>query len=157
MIYFRQDSSENTGSMRGDVSYEEFSWHLDVRSFIFEHFRIASFIFYSPLISVSLKSPLCFIPSLCNYNTYCETAAVFLPKANTACRLTPRILLTVPLSSPLLPPLFLYVLMLHFLIEISGALSGEDVEVAKVCSLIGVSHKNTHTHTDGWIWVSLRG
>lgn len=45
--------------------------------------------------------------------------------------------------------------MLHFLIEISGALSGEDVEVAKVCSLIGVSHKNTHTHTDGWMDLSV--
>ena len=108
------------------------------------------FILQHPLISDSRKSPLCFILSPCNYNTYCETAAVFLPKANTPCRLTQKILLAVPLSSSLWPPLFLYALVLHFLIERSGALSGEDVEVAKVCRLIGVSHKNTpppHTHT----------
>lgn len=30
--------------------------------------------------------------------------------------------------------------LLSFLIELSGASSGEDIEVAKVCSLIGMSH-----------------
>lgn len=46
-------------------------------------------------------------------------------------------------SSVLKPPLFLHSQVTSFLIEISGAASGEDVKVAKVCSLVGMSH--THT------------
>lgn len=47
-------------------------------------------------------------------------------------------------SSVLIPPLFLSSQISSFLIEISGASSGEDVEVAKVCCVIGVSHRHTH-------------
>lgn len=69
----------------------------------------------------------------------CEAAAVIRPKANTrsGCSLNPS-----PYPTDLHPYTSSVFVVSNdaVLIEISGASSGEDVEVAKACSLIGMSH-----------------